>query len=187
MHTKEKSATLTPFGLMAEFDNPGDLVAAAKQAHAAGYRLMDAYSPVPVHGLPKALGFQGKADRVPFICLVGGLCGMTLGLGLTTWWSVWGYPLNIGGRPLFSWPSFTPIIFECTILFSAFSAGIGMMALNGLPRFHHPVFDVPAFDRATSDRFFLCIMSTDSKFQENDTQSFLEGLHPISVTTVPVK
>lgn len=171
------------YGLLAEFTTPHAIVEAAKRTHAEGYRQLDAYSPIPVHGLAQAIGF--KKDRTALICLIGGLSGVSLGFGLTTWAMMFSYPLNIGGRPLFSWPSFIPVTFEATILFAAFSTVIGMLALNGLPRFHHPCFEVPQFANASTDRFFLLIKSSDPQFSPEQTKRFLEGLQATSVAEVP--
>jgi len=171
------------YGLMAEFDTPTDVLAAAKAAYADGYRNMDAYSPQPVHGLAEAIGFH--KNRVAFVCLVGALLGLATGFALQVWINLVAYPLNIGGRPLYSWPSFVIVCFELTILFGGLSACIGMFALNGLPMPYHPVFNVPEFAAATRDRFFLCIESVDPKFDMTGTRSFLEGLNPESIAEVP--
>jgi hypothetical protein len=171
------------YGLLAEFDDPGPLVRAANEAFKAGYRQLDAYTPIPVHGLPQAIGF--KKDRVALCVLIGGLSGATLGFNLAHWAQRVSYPLNVGGRPLFSWPSWIPVTFECGILFGGFSALISMILLNGLPRLHHPVFEVPAFQRASIDRFFLLIKSSDPKYKTDDTRRFLEGFSPASVAEVP--
>ena len=170
------------YGLMAEFVDPNDLIAAARGAHAAGYRKMDAYSPFPVEGLAEALGLRDH--RLPRIVLIGGLIGGTAGYLLQYYVSVIAYPLNIGGRPLHSWPAFIPVTFETTVLVAALSAVLGMLALNGLPMPYHPVFNVPRFALATRDRFFLCIEATDPKFDREETQRFLEGLKAREVSNV---
>ncbi|MBC7545660.1 MAG: DUF3341 domain-containing protein [Candidatus Sericytochromatia bacterium] len=168
---------------MAEFDDPAPLVKAANETYAAGYRQVDAFSPIPVHGLAQAIGF--KKDRVALCVLIGGLSGATLGFNLAHWAQRISYPLNVGGRPLFSWPSWIPVTFECTILFAGFSALFSLIMLNGLPRLHHPVFEVPAFQRASLDKFFLLIKSSDPKFKSEDTRRFLEGFQPTAVAEVP--
>ncbi len=170
------------YGLMAEFENPSDLVDAARRAYAEGYRKMDAYTPFPVEGLAEALGFH--RTWVPLIVLIGGLIGCMGGYLLQYYISVVYYPLNIGGRPLNSWPAFIPVTFELTILIAALSAVLGMLALNGLPMPYHPVFNVPRFALATQDRFFLCIESTDPKFDREATRYFLERLAPRVVSEV---
>jgi hypothetical protein len=159
---------------MAEFDNPEDLLGAARRAHGAGYRTMDAYTPVPVEGLAEAVGFHHT--RLPLVVLIGGILGCLAGYFLQYYVSVVDYPLNVGGRPFHSWPSFVPVIFEMTILGAAFSTVIGMLALNGLPMPYHPVFNVPRFALATRDQFFLCIEAKDPLFDAEGTKRFLEGL-----------
>jgi hypothetical protein len=170
------------YGLMAEFPSESSLLAAARHAYDAGYRRMDAYSPLPIDGLADALGF--RRTRVPLIVLIGGVLGCVGGFALQYWISVVDYPVNVGGRPYNSWPSFVPVTFELTILVAAFAALLGMLALNGLPMPYHPVFNVPRFAQATRDRFFLCIEATDSNFDRETTWHFLEGLGPSTVVVV---
>jgi hypothetical protein len=162
------------YGVLAEFDDPGTLLGAARRAHEAGWRDLDAFTPFPVHGLAEAIGFH--KTRVPLITLVGGLTGLVAGFALQYWVHVIAYPMNVGGRPFNSWPAFVPVTFECTILLAAFSAVMGMLALNGLPRPHHPLFNVPAFQLASQDRFFLCLESKDPKFEHEEARRFLAGL-----------
>jgi hypothetical protein len=162
------------YGLMAEFDNPDDLLEAARRAHAGGYRQMDGYSPFPVEGLSEAIGFH--RTRLPLIMLLGGLAGGLGGYLLQYYTAVIDYPLNVGGRPLHSWPSFIPVTFEMTVLIAALAAVLGMLALNGLPRPYHPVFNVPSFEMASRNLFFLCIESTDPHFDVERTRQFLEAL-----------
>jgi hypothetical protein len=167
---------------MAEFENARDLLVACRGAHGEGYRKMDAYTPFPIEEIAEALGFHGS--RLPLIVLGGGLFGFAAGLGLQLWVSGIAYPLNVGGRPYFSIPSFVPVTFETTILFAAISAVLGMLALNGLPMPYHPVFNVPRFALATRDRFFLCIEATDPKFDRDMTRRFLERFAPRFVEEV---
>jgi hypothetical protein len=167
---------------MAEFDNPTELVAAAHAARRAGYKRMDAYSPIPIEELHEAIGFHHT--KLPLIVLIGGIVGGLAGYGLQYWASAIEYPLNIGGRPFNSWPAFVPITFELTILGAALSAVFGMLALNGLPMPYHPVFNAPRFALASRNRFFLCIESRDPKFDREDTQRFLERLDPRGVSEV---
>ena len=169
-------------GLMAEFDNPTDLVDAANRARLAGYTAMDAYTPFPIEELNEALAL--KKNPLPLIILLGGIAGGVGGYFLEYWTQVIAWPMNIGGRPFHSWPHFIPVTFECTVLVASFAAFVGMLALNGLPKPYHPVFNVPAFDRASRDRFFLCIESTDPKFDRYATESFLKDLHPLGVSEV---
>jgi hypothetical protein len=170
------------YGLLAEFSDPTELVAAARRAHEAGYRQMDAYSPFPVEGLAEALGFH--RTRVPLIVFVGGLVGCIGGYFLQYYVAAIHYPLNIGGRPLNSWPSFIPITFELTVLIAALSAVLGLLALNGLPMPYHPLFNAPRFARATQDRFFLCIEATDAQFDREETRRFMERLVPREISEV---
>jgi len=169
-------------GLIAEFEQPHDLVEAATAAHEAGYRRMDAYSPLPIHGLAAALGHTRR--QLPWIVFAGGIAGCLAGFGFQYWVSVIAYPTNIGGRPLNSWPAFIPVTFEMTILAAAFAAVFGMLALNGLPRPHHPIFNHPRFALASKDRFFLCIEARDPGFDGESTRKFLEGLNPREVAEV---
>jgi hypothetical protein len=162
------------YGLLAEFEDATSIVEAARRVHHAGYRKMDAFSPYALEELSEAIGFH--RTRLPLIVLVGGIVGGLSGFMLQYWVHVIEYPLNIGGRPMNSWPSFIIITFEMTILFAAFSAVLGMLALNGLPRPHHPLFNAPSFKLATQDRFFLCIQSKDPKFDRRETRHFLEEL-----------
>ena len=173
------------YGVMAEFENPTAVVDAARKAHEAGYRRMDAYSPYPIEELTEALGI--KHTKLPLIVLIGGITGCLGGYGLCYWVSAMVYPLNIGGRPLHSWPAFIPVTFECTILLAALAAVFGMLALNGLPQPYHPVFNVPRFELATRNHFFLCIESRDPKFDHELTREFLAGLEgAVEVTDVEV-
>ena len=178
MAEKEKNI----YGIMAEFDSADELVAASHSTFAEGYRKMDAYSPYPVHGLAEAIGF--KKSKLPMLVLIGAIVGGVLGFSMQYYASVESYPLNIGGRPLNSWPSFIPITFELSILVAAFSAVLGMFALNGLPMPYHPVFNVPRFALASRDQFFLCIESKDPKFDRKETKKFLESLKARTVVEV---
>jgi hypothetical protein len=169
-------------GVMAEFEEAEDVLAATQRAWAAGYRRMDAYSPFPVEGLAEALGRD--FSLVPLITLAGGMVG---GLGgyFMQWYAMARlYPLNVGGRPLNSWPNFIPVTFELTILVASISAVTAMILLNRLPQPNHPVFNVPEFERASIDRFFLCIEARDAKFDRDETRKFLESLKPLKVTEV---
>lgn len=170
------------YGLMAEFDEPTTIVVAATHAREHGYRRMDAYTPFPIEELTEAIGF--RHTKLPLIVLIGGIVGCIGGFMLCYWVSTTAYPLNIGGRPLNSWPAFIPVTFECTILLAALSAVFGMLALNGLPEPYHPVFNVPSFEQATRNRFFLCIESADPKFHEDSTREFLQSLGAREVTDV---
>ncbi len=171
------------YGLLAEFDGPTQLVEAAHQAHQAGYRRMDAFSPFPIEELSEAIGFHHT--HVPLVVLIGGLLGGLSGFLMQYWISALNYPENIGGRPLNSWPAFIVVTFEMTILGAALFAVLGMLALNGLPMPYHPVFNVERFAFATKDRFFLVIEARDPKFERKATEEFLVSLRPRAVTEVP--
>jgi len=162
------------YGLMAEFASAEALLGAAHRVREAGYTKTDAYSPFPIHGLAEALGFRDR--RISKFVLAGGITGALTGYGLEYWTSVVAYPLNIGGRPYHSWVSFIPPAFETTILFAAFTAGITMMALNGLPQPYHPVFNAPRFSLASQEGFFLSIEAADPKFDEQAARRLLSGL-----------
>lgn len=171
------------YGLMAEFDNPSDLVAAAHKTYQAGYKKIDAYSPFPIEELAEAIGFHNNG--VALVVLIGGILGCLSGYLMQWWIATVSYPVNIGGRPYHSWPAFIVVTFECTILFAVLSAVFGMLALNGLPMPYHPVFNVPRFAFATKDRFFLIVFSTDPKYDSAGTRAFLESLRPRTISEVP--
>lgn len=170
------------YGLLAEFETTDAVLHAAHHTREAGYRSVDAFAPFPVHGLDEAVGAPPRI--LPRLIFCGGLFGFLAGFGMQYFACVIHYPLNIGGRPFNSWPSFIPITFECTILFAALTAVFGMLALNGLPRPYHPLFNVPQFKRATQDRFFLCIRSKDPKFDAAKTRAFLAKTGAVGVYEV---
>ena len=170
------------YGLMAEFETSDKLVHACEAAHLEGYRKMDAYSPLPIEELHHALHL--KNTPLPRFVLVGGILGCAGGMGLLQWISQIAYPMNIGGRPLNSWPSFIPITFETTVLLAGLTTLVTLIALCGLPQPYHPVFNVPRFRYASSDRFFLCIESGDPRFDLQKTRDFLDTLHPFALSEV---
>jgi len=170
------------YGLMAEFEAPTALIAATEKARAAGYRKLDAYAPYPIEELVHALGHHHS--KLPMMVLGGGIVGCLAGLGLQVWVNAFVYPLNIGGKPVLSWPAFVPVTFETTILFASLTAVLGMLVLNGLPTPYHPVFNVPRFSAASRDRYFLCIEAADPRFHVEGTRQFLEGLGPSEVSEV---
>ena len=170
------------YGLLAEFAEPEALLAAVRRARAAGYRKMDAFTPFPVEHLAEELGFHHTA--LPLIVLIGGLIGCGGGFLLQYWISAVDYPLNIGGRPLNSWPAFIPVTFELTILCAALFAVLGMLGLNGLPMPYHSLFNSPRFALASRNRFFLCIEASDRQFNREATAKFLSELKPAGVSEV---
>ena len=170
------------YGLMAEFDTPTELVDAARSVREAGYTKTDAVSPFPLHEIDEALGI--KRSILPVLVFFGGITGLISGLALQVFVHWFDYPLNVGGRPFLSWPSFIPPSYELTILFAGFTTVFGMLFLNGLPRPYHPVFNVPRFALATREKFFLVIETDDSEFEYEKTKSFLQSLSPQEVFDV---
>ena len=170
------------YGLTAEFTTADELLVAAAKVRDAGYVKTDAYSPFPIHGLGEALG-MGR-PILAWVIFAGGLVGLSGGFFLAYWVSALEVPYNIGGRPLNSWPSFIPVTFECTVLVAALTAVVGMLAFNGLPRPHHPMFNHYRFDRASQDAFFLTIEAADPKFDSVHTAEFLESLGAKEVAAV---
>jgi hypothetical protein len=179
MHDQNLNAL---YGLVAEFETPEQILDASHKAREAGYTALDAFSPMPVEGLADAIGFQ--RTRLPLLVLLAGIFGGAFGFFMQLYANVWSFPLNIDGKPHNSWPSFIPITFELTILFAALMATFGMLALNGLPRLYHPVFNASRFQLASNDRFFLCIKASDKQFDSAKTRQFLESLSPTSVSEV---
>jgi Alternative complex III, ActD subunit len=167
---------------MGEFDSASGLLAATRRAYAAGYRQIDAYTPFPIEGLGEALGLRTNA--IPLIGLFGGIAGAMTGFGMQVWIHTSALPINVGGRPLDSWPSFIPVTFELTVLFSALSMLAGLFILNRLPEPYHPVFNVASFARASRDRFFLTIQADDARFDLESTREFLRDSGAIEVSDV---
>ena len=185
-----------PFGVVAEFDSPEALLEATKVVREAGYRDMDTYSPMPVHGVTEILGFNDS--KLGWVVFLHGVGGFSLGY-LLQWWTSMGIPIansalahngllpyahNVGGRPLFSMPSFFPPAYELTILLAAFGATFGMLAFNGLPKPHQPIMNAASMARASSDRFILCVEASDPRYQEDEVENLMKSLNPISVERV---
>ena len=170
------------YGLLAEFPDRETLLAAARATSAAGYRSIDAYTPLPVEGLSEAIGF--RHTRLPWVVFAGAVLGALGGFGMQLYASAVHYPVNIGGRPYNSWPAFIPITFELTILGAATFAVFGLLALNGLPTPYHPLFNVDRFELASREALFLCVKSKDPKFDLRDTRHFLESLSPREIFEV---
>jgi hypothetical protein len=170
------------YGLTAEFDNPTALVNATRAAREQGYRKLDAYSPFPVEELNDVLHLH--KNKLPLIVLSGGIIGGVSGFLLQCYVTMWEFPINVGGRPLYSWPAYIIITFEMTILFAAIFAVLGLLALCGLPMPYHPLFNVPRFANASRSRFFLCIEAADPLFDQGRTAEFLESLDPKEVSEV---
>jgi Protein of unknown function (DUF3341) len=171
------------YGLLAEFDRPEHLLEVTREAYKYGYRMMEAYSPFPIAGLAEALGFHHNG--IARLVFLGGLAGGIGGFFMQWYSAVVHFPLDIGGRPLNSWPAFIPITFELTILVAALTAVLGMLGLNGLPRPHHPVFNVPSFALASRNRFFLCLQARDPLFDLEGAHRFLEDHKPKAISIVP--
>ena len=172
------------YGIMGEFNNPSDLVAAARRTYEAGYRRINGYSPYPIEELSEAIGFTRTS--LPLIVLIGGILGGLGGFFMQYWMEVIDYPLNVGGKPYNSWPAFIPITFECTVLVAAFAAVLGMLVLNKLPQPYHPVFNAPNFALATRDRFFLVIEANDPRFSHDETTQFLNTVGAKNVSDVEI-
>lgn len=166
------------YGCAAEFDDAGRLVEALRRTREAGYRKLEAYTPYAIEEVEDLIPMS---NPLPAIVLFSGLLGAATAWVMQSGIAVWDYPINVGGRPLYSWPAFVPITFELTVLFAASAAFFAALWLCGFPLIHHPVFNVAQFARATDDRFFLCIEARDFKFSREDTFQFLSGLHPIAV------
>jgi hypothetical protein len=169
------------YGCAAEFDDPTKLIKGARSAREAGYRRIEAYSPYFIHELDEIIPMR---NPLPAIVLFSGLLGTATAWVMQSGIAIWDFPINVGGRPLYSWPAFVPITFELTVLFAGTAAFFAALWLCGFPRIHHPVFNVEEFARVTDDRFFLCIEAGDSKFHPEDTFEFLSELDPIRVWEV---
>jgi Protein of unknown function (DUF3341) len=162
------------YGLTAQFDSAEELTEAARTVFNAGFRRIDAFTPYPIEGLAEIIGH--KKSAAPLIMLIGGIVGAVTAYGMELYAMGYFYPLNIGGRPLNSWPLYIPITFELTVLFSALSGIAGLLVLNRLPCLYHPLFSVPGFERASTEHFFLWIEATDPRFEERQVRELLDRL-----------
>jgi hypothetical protein len=185
-HSHGEAAAEAPpalYGLVAEFDSSEALIAATRRTREAGYRRLDAFTPFPVDEMVDVM--EVRDFSIPLIMLVGAIVGAMFGFGLIYYGNVISYSFNIGGQPLYGWPTYVPITFECTVLICSFFGFIGMFVLNRLPQPYHPVFGVPGFEKASIDRFFLCIEARDPRFDAQETRRFLESLSPARVSEAP--
>lgn len=171
------------FGVMAEFKTGDELIVATRKAREAGYTRMDGYSPYPIGEVADELGFP--RSEIGAVMFIGGVVGAVVGFLMQTWFAVVDYPINIGGKPFWSWPQFIPVTWALLVLTACLSGVFGLLALCGLPQPYHPVFNVARFVRATRDRFFLCIETVDPMFDLMEVKSFLTGLNPEDVAEVP--
>jgi hypothetical protein len=171
------------YGLLAEFAAADRLLEGVRRARAElSDARVEAYSPFPIEGVNEALG--PHPDRVPLFVLLGAIV-FGAGTYALEWYSaVFDYPLNVGGRPLASWPAFLPPAIEMTVLGAAVAGVIAMLAANGLPRLNHPLFGVAAFERASNDRFFLLLRAAGPGFDASSAHELLEGLAPLTISEV---
>ncbi len=179
VHNEKQAESANLYGVMAEFKTPDEIIAAAEKVKAAGYTHWDVHTPYPVHGMDDAMGI--RPTILPWIVLGAGITGAALGLLLQWFTNAVNYPFLISGKPYFSLPANIPIIFEVTVLLSAFTAFAGVIILNGLPRLYNPVFKSERFYRVTNDRFFIVIHSTDPRFNRHPTEQFLSSIGGTSV------
>jgi hypothetical protein len=171
------------YGLLAQFKTPEELLKASEETRSKGFTIFDAFTPFPIEGLDVTLGFP--KNRVGLTALIGGLIGGATGFGMQWYANSIAYPINVAGKPYFSWPAFIPVTFELTVLFAAVSGALGMLMMNRLPQVYHPLFSVEEFARASKDRFFICIQSNDPLFEQLQTRDFLTSLQPESIYEVP--
>jgi hypothetical protein len=170
------------YGVLAEFDTPERLCAAARCARDAGYRCMDAYTPFPVDGLAEALGL--RPTRLPWWMFAGGAGGGALAYFMQWYAAVVAYPINVGNRPLHSWPAFVPVTFEMTVLGAALTGLCAMLFANRLPRLDHPLFNADRFELASRERFFLCVEARDPHFDRAHAHELLEPFAPEALVDV---
>jgi mono/diheme cytochrome c family protein len=177
--TPPPSAAAPLHGVLAEFEEVDPLMAAARGVRDAGYKHWDAHTPFPVHGLDDAMGV--RPTKLPWLILLAGLTGLSCALLMQWWMNAYDYPFRISGKPTFSLPANIPVMFELTVLFSAFAAIFGSLAINKLPELFHPLFNNKRFRRATADRFFIYVESRDPKFDQGALMSLFQGAHATSI------
>ncbi len=170
------------FGVLAEFRNPGELIQIARTVNRNGYRDYDTYSPFPIHGMDKAMDL--KKSKLGWVVFLHGLLGFSGAIAMIYYMSVVNYPLNISGKSLMNIPAWVPVIFEMTILLSAFGATFGMFFLNGLPRFNHPLFNSKQFEKVTDDGFFVCIEADDPQFEIEKVRKLFKDQGAVHVEEV---
>jgi len=180
--TNTQSDQPVTFGVLAEFANTGDLMKAASKVRDAGYKKFDVYSPFPIHGMDDAMGL--KPSKLGWIVLIHAMIGFVGGLSLMVWTSSIDYPLNISGKPYLNIPAFIPVLFELTVLLSAFGAVFGMFYMNNMPKHHNPLFNSERFARVTDDKLFICIESSDMLFDMDKTTGFLKEIGATYTETV---
>ena len=178
-----ESAPTAMHGMLAEYETPAALISAAEKVRNAGFRDWDTYTPFPIHGIDPAMGI--RATILPWIILCGGLTGLTTAILLQWWTNAYDYPFLISGKPFWSIPANVPVMFELTVLFSAFAAFFGMLGLNKLPHPSHPLDYIKRFGRSTSDRFYVFVQASDPVFDEKGTRELLEGSGAVAVEDVP--
>ncbi|HWI28286.1 MAG TPA: DUF3341 domain-containing protein [Stellaceae bacterium] len=171
-------------GVMAEFRDSGDIVAAARRLHLNGFRRIEAYSPFPLEELDRELN-PGRRPWVPILIFLGGLVGACYSYFLQYWAAVINYPINVGGRPYNSWPAFTVSSFEVTVLFAVATAFFGFLLFCRLPLLYHPAFNAPDFDRASQDRYFLCVESRDPRFDADRLRELFQHYGAVRISMVP--
>lgn len=169
-------------GLLAEYETPAAIYHACEQIRDSGFRRFDSYTPFPVHGLDKAMGLG--PSYLPWLVLIAGVTGASLAMLFMVWTSAYDLPLNIGGKPTFSIPAFIPVTFEVTILFSGLTAVFGMFVLNSIPTYHHPLFDIARFAKASDDGFFVMIEARDKRYDRKKVSEFLLKTGAVSVIVV---
>lgn len=172
-----------PWGLLASFESADALLAATNAVRAAGYRKLDAYSPFPVDGLAEAVG--QTRNWVPLITLLGAIAGGVFGFWIQWWTAAVDFPINVGGRPYNSWPAFMLVTFEMAVLVGSCTAFASVLALNRLPKLYHPLFNVPQFDLASRNRFYLSVEASDPQFDSVRTRELLERQSPLGIMEVP--